>query len=465
MPDQLIKTAEEQVLSTLNKDGTRRWIRPRLSPGKFQKRRFVVAWFLIALFTLLPYIPINGKPAILLDIQKRQFTLFGTTFLPTDTMFLMLLMVGIFVTIFLLTAIFGRVWCGWACPQTVYMEFLYRPIERLFEGDRTRQLKLDRQGGSALRLLKLVAFVIVSMYLAHTFLAYFVGVKALARWITQSPFEHPAAFLVMAGTTFLMFLDFGWAREQVCVVACPYGRFQAVLLDRSSLIVGYDEKRGEPRRKPMEQGAGQAGDCIDCGACVTTCPTGIDIRKGLQMECIACTQCIDACDDMMDRFKRPRGLIRYTSKNELEGGRSRLLRPRVVIYPLILVIVFGLLGIALAKRAAADVTILRGIGAPFTLLQDGAVSNQVRVNIVNRGEKAQKYLIELVDAPELRVVAPQNPLPLDAGQSDTATLFIMGPRSAFHEGRRPVTFRISDGTDFSATLPYLLLGPEGDASP
>jgi cytochrome c oxidase accessory protein FixG len=461
MPPSTPPTAEERVLSTLNRDGTRRWIRPRLSKGLFLTRRTIVGWGLILLFTAIPYIRMNGKPLILLDLPRREFTLFGATFLPTDTMLLMLLLVGIFVLIFLLTALFGRVWCGWACPQTVYMEFVYRPIERLFEGPRAQQLKLDREGPDVRRVLKFVVYLFVSMFLAHTFLAYFVGVDTLLRWIRQSPVEHPAAFLVMAVTTLLMLADFGYFREQVCVVACPYGRFQSVLLDKKSLIVGYDYNRGEPRGKRRKgQATGAAGDCIDCGACVITCPTGIDIRDGLQMECIGCTQCIDACDAIMDRIDKPRGLIRYTSQAILETGKRKILRPRVIAYPLVLIAVFGALGFALAEKEPADITILRGLGSPFMELPSGEISNQIRVKVVNRSGEDRDYLIELVDAEGLNLVAPQNPLPLEDGQMQTATVFVVASHDAFDDGVREVVFRISDGGQLDKQVPYRLLGPK-----
>ena len=230
----------ERVLPTLNADGTRRRVRPELSRGRFHRQRLLVGWGLIVLFVALPFVKIAGKPAVLLDLPAREFTLFGRTFLPTDTVLLMLLLLSIFIAIFWITALVGRAWCGWACPQTVYMEFLFRPIERLFEGSRAKQLKIDRQGGGGKRALKNLVFLLLSFFVANVFLAYFVGVATLERWITQSPFEHPTPFLVMSVTAGLVFFDFGFFREQMCTVICPYARLQSVLLDRRSLIIGYD---------------------------------------------------------------------------------------------------------------------------------------------------------------------------------------------------------------------------------
>jgi len=452
----------ERVLPTLNEDGSRRWIRPKLSRGPWYARRLAVGWALIVLFTLIPYLKFRGKPLILLDVPHRQFTLAGTTFLPTDSMLLMLLLVGIFVGIFLITAILGRVWCGWACPQTVYMELVYRPIERLIEGNRGRQMKLDREGPDGRRLVKNVVFGFVSLALAHTFLAYFVGVDALLTWMTGPPSQHAGAFLVAAVVTGLMFLDFGVLREQVCLVACPYGRLQSVLLDRRSLIVGYDARRGEPRGLPRERtqaGAGY-GDCIDCSACVITCPTGIDIRDGLQMECIHCTQCIDACDVVMEKTGRPKGLIRYGSRDELEGKPRRILRPRIVIYPLIMLVVWGGLAIALTQRGSADVTVLRGIGAPYGLLPDGQISNQLRIKIVNRSTETRRYAISIADAPDLTLVSPDNPLEVAPGAASTASVFVMGKAGSFPHGLREIDVAVNDGAGFEKKTPYRLLGPE-----
>lgn len=457
--------ADEQVLSTLNRDGSRRWLRPKTSRGRWWRRRFAVGWSLIAIFNLIPILRLNGKPLMLFDVPARQFTLFGTTFLPTDTFLLMLLLFSIFVGIFLVTALLGRVWCGWGCPQTVYMELLYRPLESLIEGGRARQQRLDRTGPDGRRLLKHVVFFVVSAFLANTFLAYFVGWERLLGWMTSSPAEHPAAFAVMLGTSLLMFLDFGWFREQTCIVACPYGRFQSVLLDRSSMIVGYDRGRGEPRARWRGAAERSAGDCIDCGLCVATCPTGIDIREGLQMECVHCTQCIDACDEVMTKIGLPTGLIRYGSQDDFETGKRRFLRPRLVVYSVLLAIMFGGLAFSLAEKATADVTLLRGLGAPFTVLPSGEVSNQIRIKIANRSDQPRSYRFAITSPPSLTLIAPENPLDVGPGDTQMTGAFITAPRSAFTNGELDFTLTFDDGVDFSSERGYRLLGPSPGGSP
>ncbi len=452
--------ASGRVLPTLNEDGTRRWIRPKLYSGRYHRARVWVAWGLILLFALVPFIRVGGKPIVLLDIPRREFHLFGATFLPTDGVLLMLLLLSAFVAIFLITALLGRVWCGWACPQTVYMEFLFRPIERWLEGSPGQQRKLDREGPNARRILKFGIYALLAVFVANVFLAYFVGVDRLRLWVTQSPFEHPTPFIVVAFTSALVFFDFAYFREQMCTVICPYARLQSVMLDKRSLIVGYDESRGEPRGRGRNTG----GDCIDCKACVIACPTGIDIRNGLQLECIACAQCVDACDGVMTKLKKPTGLIRYASQRWFESKRSgSLIRPRVVIYPVVLVLLLSGLLFFGSGRQTAEVTVLRGIGEPFAVQQNEAgstlVRNQLRIKIRNRGEQAALYHLSLPELTEGEFIAPENPVPVEAGKQVTVGAFVLLPKNAFSNGERRIELLITDDAEFSQRTPYKLLGP------
>jgi len=372
---------------------------------------------------------------------------------------LMLLMLSIFVGIVLATALVGRAWCGWGCPQTVYMEFLFRPIERLFEGPRENQLRIDKQGGSARRILKNAVYLLLAFGLANVFLAYFVGTEALRHWVLEAPTDHVGGFSVVLVTTGLVFFDFAYFREQMCTVICPYARIQSVLLDPKSLLIGYDERRGEPRSKGKAKTAGH-GDCIDCQACVVACPTGIDIRQGLQLECIACGQCADACDSIMERIKKPSGLIRYSSQKALETGvATSKLRPRVVIYALVLAGAVGALLLVGRARPSAEVTILRGLGAPFSVTGDDVV-NQLRLKVTNRSDKPRNFSVTVVDFPQAKLVAAELPLRLAPSDQGTASFFVMTPRSALH-GSRHVQLRVGDATS-AELVSYTLLGPEGD---
>ncbi len=452
---------EEHVLSTLERDGSRRWLYPKLSTGAWWKRRRVVAYVLMVIFVAIPHLRIGGKPLVLLDIANREFTVFGRTFLPTDTLVLALLILSVFVSIVLITALVGRAWCGWACPQTVYMEFLFRPIDRLFEGTKGKggqprgARSLPKQAG------RFVIYLALCMFLAHTFLSYFVGTEQLSQWVRSSPFEHPLAFFVMALTTGLMIFDFMFFREQLCVIACPYGRFQSVMLDQQSLIVGYDPVRGEPRKKGKRVAGETAGDCVDCNQCVVVCPTGIDIRKGLQMECINCTQCIDACDDVMDRVGKPRGLIRYSSQDSLARKPNRFLRARTIIYPVVLLLVFGGFVYAVSTKAGFDARPLSGRGAPFTVIAPGEVSKSFRMRLVNRTSQAQVYQFSHQSDAAIQIeVLDRQQLTLSAGANRLVPFnVIFPPRLTRGSGTHRFAVEIEDQSGNRRSVPITLLGP------
>ncbi|EMI58370.1 cytochrome c oxidase accessory protein CcoG [Rhodopirellula sallentina] len=454
-------TPDEHVLSTLERDGSRRWLRPKLSMGDWWKKRRVVAYILMVVFVAIPHLRIGGKPVVLLDLVSRQLTVLGKTFYPTDTLILAFGMLSVFITIVLITAIAGRAWCGWACPQTVYMEFLFRPIDRFFEGTSGKGGKPKANMGGIRSVARIAVYVVLCMFLAHTFLAYFVGTDRLAEWVRMSPLEHPSAFLVMAAVTGLMLFDFLIFREQLCLIACPYGRFQSVMLDEQSKIVAYDPVRGEPRVKGKRPSSKPAGDCVDCNQCVVVCPTGIDIRDGLQMECINCTQCIDACNSVMEKVGLPTGLIRYSSQDEIARKPKKLLRARTIVYPIILLAVMSGFAYAVSSKVGFDARLLRGKGAPFSINNNGSVNNSFKLRLVNRTHDDQNYTIT-IDQPEgvtLEVIQ-QELLSLPPGGNVLVPLSVeFKPLLTRGKGNTQATMVVRDESDHSDEIDFKILGP------
>ncbi|HVH47935.1 MAG TPA: cytochrome c oxidase accessory protein CcoG, partial [Labilithrix sp.] len=429
---------------SLGKDGRRRRPYPADVSGRWVRARRLVYFALVAIWAALPWIRIGGNPAVFLDVERRQFFLFGATFNAQDIWLLFFVVTGFGFGLLYVTALLGRVWCGWACPQTVFVEGIFRPIERLVNGSRNAAMERRSRPTSFDALWRLVVthvlYVVAAAFAAHVFLAYFVSLPRLYTMVRANPSAHPEAFVWMLGSTALFYVAFGIFREQFCVVMCPYGRLQSVLLDDDSLVVGYDERRGEPRGKAKTEGR---GDCVDCDRCVVVCPTGIDIREGLQLDCIACTACIDACDAVMDKLGQPRGLIRYDSLRGLRGEKRRIVRPTVVVYTVLLAI--GVVAATLAVRARDpfEANVLRLPGAPYT--RDGdKLRNGYELHLVNKGSKATMFVITSKTAPDLDVIVPMQNVEVEPLGSRRVPFFVTMEAARF-TGDRPVVVQIEAG--------------------
>ncbi|MBS2023783.1 MAG: cytochrome c oxidase accessory protein CcoG [Deltaproteobacteria bacterium] len=398
----------------LDASGLRLKIHPADAPGRFLRWRRIVYALLILHYLALPFIKNGQHPAIHLDIEARRFYLAGQAFNAQDVWLLVFLLGAFAFGLVFVTSLAGRVWCGWACPQTVFLEGVYRRIERLIEGPATQRQRLDAGPWSWDRvwrkLLKQSLFVAVSLVLAHWALAFFVPAPQLAGIVLHGPAGHATLFGWAMGLTGLIWFNFAWFREQFCVILCPYGRLQSVLIDRQSVIIGYDGKRGEPRGKALKvlpAGVTPPGDCIDCGRCVRVCPTGIDIRKGLQLECIGCAQCIDACDEVMDKVERPRGLIRYDSLVGFEGGQKRIVRPRLFAYAAMSVLALGAVVLDVSTvRAPFEANLLRAGGTPYAL-DGGLIRDQFELHLVNKHVEAADFQLSVQAPAGTSVVLPQ----------------------------------------------------------
>lgn len=431
---------------SLGRDGRRKRPYPADVKGRFLRARRIIYWLLIGIWATLPLIPIAGRPAVFLDIEKRQFFLFGMTFNAQDSWLLFFALSGAGFGLIYATAVLGRVWCGWACPQTVFLESLFRPIERLINGPRS--VAMRRAGKPGLNFDKVwriglthAAYLVFALLVAHVFLAYFVSIPRVFEMVRLNPSAHPEAFAWMIGVTALMYGNFAWFREQFCVVMCPYGRLQSVLLDDDSWVIGYDEKRGEPRRKASRASDASGGDCVDCNRCVVVCPTGIDIRQGLQMDCIACTACIDACDDVMDKLGRPRGLIRYDSLRGLRGEAKRFFRPRLYAYTALLVIGIVVAFVGFRSRQPIEANLVRLAGAPYTR-ENGKIRNAFEVHIVNKQSEEAAFHIAPVSLPNAEFILPITDVNLGSLASTRVPFFVTVDEAKF-TGDQPVALRVT----------------------
>lgn len=460
----------EELLYSLSADGKRKFMHPVVRRGRYWHIRRRIAYALMVAFVALPLIPVGGYPAVWLDITSRRFHVFGATFHPTDNLLLAAFGFGVIVTVFFVGSTFGRMWCGFACPQTVYLEFLFRPIESWIEGGPTNQRHLNKAPWDAkkiaIKAAKWLLWTAVALAMSSTFVAYFTGWTPLLRGLAEQPSAWTAPLATMIALTFLIVFDFGWFRDQMCTIACPYGRLQNAIADPDTILVAYDSERGEPRMRPRLQTPGVvAGDCVDCGACVAACPTGTDIRRGLQVECIGTAQCVDACDEVMLKLGRPTGLIRFTSEREQQGGTRHLWRARNLVYLALLTIAWTTLAVLIFTRADALVEIVRGGREPYRLLTSGDVANQQRIRFTNQLDELQRFTITVLEPADASLVLSESPVDVGAEQVSTVNAVTTVPRNRFTDGQATVRYLVTSDRGFRQELEFLLLGPYGQGSP
>jgi cytochrome c oxidase accessory protein FixG len=464
-PAHLFEVApDEDLLYSLSADGTRKFIHPIVHTGRYWKIRRALAYVLVVVYFVLPLIPVGGFPAVLIDIANRRSHLLGKTFYPTDTILLVAFGFGVIVLVFFVASSFGRMWCGYSCPQTVWLEFLFRPIEAFLEGGPLKQRRFNEAPltarKAAIKSAKWALWTVIAVAMASNFVAYFVGWGPLARGLATEPLAWKGALFVIAFLTAAIVFDFGWFRDQMCTIACPYGRLQNVLSDEDTILVAYDERRGDPKVKLKERSATvRAGDCIDCRACVNACPTGTDIRRGLQPECIGTAQCIDACAEVMIAQRKPVGLIRYMTEREQMGGVRRTWRPRTVVYLALLAAAWGTLSFLVLTRSGALVEVRRGGRETYRLLPTGEVANQQRVRFTNQLGETQRFTITIVSPRGASLVVSDSPVIVGPDQVVTVNIVTTVPQSVFVDGQAPVRYLVRSDRGFEKDVTFLLLGP------
>lgn len=415
-------------VATISKDGHRNYLHPKKPNGVLYKRRTVFSIFYLIIFFTLPFIKVNDEPLLMLNVLERKFIIFGLVFWPQDFFIFGIAMLTFIVFVILFTVVFGRVFCGWACPQTIFMEMVFRKIEYWIDGDATQQKQLRAMPWNAKktwkRTFKFIVFFTLSFVIANFFLAYLISMDKLLGYI-KTPGQHVGTLISLLIFTSIFFFVYWWFREQVCIVVCPYGRLQGVLLDKNSIVVAYDHKRGEPRGKFSKHDKEEAhdckcvdckndgacknieekfaamfppkGDCIDCAACVRVCPTGIDIRNGTQLECVNCTACIDACDAIMASVHKPKGLIRYASEKSINEGVRLKFTGRIKAYSAVLFLLFGLLVTLIVTRTDLDARLMRTSGMTYTSLPDGRISNLYNLKLANKTHRDIPFTLKLED--------------------------------------------------------------------
>lgn len=417
-------------IATVDEKGKRIWVYPKKPGGKFHNLRIVVSIVLLTLLFGLPFIKVGGDPFILIDVFERKFIIIGIHLWPQDFHIVALSMISLVVFVVLFTVVFGRVWCGWACPQTIFMEMVFRKIEYWIEGGAAKQRKLSNAPWNTEKILKKgskhLIFILISFIISHTFLSYIIGIEKLKEIVSQPPAENMVGFIALMVFTGIFYFVFSVLREQVCIALCPYGRLQGVFLGNNSIAVMYDWLRGEPKGR-LKKGAIQEdkGDCIDCKICVHVCPTGIDIRNGTQLECVSCTACMDACDEVMDKIEKPQGLIKYASPNGIKSGNNKIFTTRVLGYSIVLTLLISVVAFMLFTRKDIEATILKVPGQLYQEQPNERISNLYNIQFINkttRDVEVEMHVKDYKDATIKRV--GEQDLIIEAGSRVDGVFFV-----------------------------------------
>ena len=457
-------------IGTIDEEGKRSWIFPKKPSGRYYEYRKYVSYFLLAFLFAAPFVKINGNQFLMFNVLERRFNIFGFPFWPQDFhLFVISMIIGV-IFIALFTVAFGRIFCGWLCPQTIFMEMVFRRIEYWIDGDRGAQIKLDRQPWNAVkirkRIIKWGIFFIISFLIANVFLAYLIGSDKLIAYITDGPQQHLSTLISLLIFTAVFYFVFAWFREQVCIIACPYGRMQGVLLDNKSIVVAYDHKRGEAEkgrkkwRKNEDREALGYGDCIDCFQCVNVCPTGIDIRNGTQLECVNCTACIDECDTIMEKVNLPKGLIRYASEDEITKKEKFRFTPRLKGYTAVLAILTGFLVGMLFLRNDLEANILRLPGQLYEHKEGNIISNVYTYKLVNKTTKeVEDVSFKLLSHKgNIKLVRNKN-FQVPAQDLAEGTLFIEINNAAIKSDKEKVKIGVYSGQKLIETTITAFLAP------
>lgn len=458
-----LRLGENETASTIGKGGHRVWLYPRETKGRFTQWRTVVALVLMVVYLGFPWLRWQGEALFRIDVFDRKMVLLGYDFFPQDIRLFLPGVIGFVLVVFLVTATWGRVWCGWACPQTVFLQFLFGPIEKWIEGRAAVRQKRDSAPISFDWLWRKVAkhavFAVAAILISNTALAYFWGTDGVIYAMTHSPVENWTAFSFVAAFAAVFYWVFAYFREQACVIVCPYARFQSVLIDEKSTVVAYDAKRGEKRGRGAKREG--LGDCVDCKQCVLVCPTGIDIRQGNQLECIGCTRCMDACDQTMTAVKKTTGLIRYASLLELQGKSTKGKHIRPIIYGVLATLLFSICGYLVLTRPLLAGDVLRRGNAPYQQVGADSILNTYTLHIRNKDRVRQIVSVRFADATPGTLNWSSRSFTLGRGEIKTLPLDIVVPRSAFHLGKREIKLEFV-GVETSRVVKTTLVGPYGN---